>query len=219
VFGLVLALPVLLFGAFLALVALVFWWSLRHRRERSAMWTALATELPMDLVLGRSVPLGEAARAALLERHRVHGPKALLGRPHLACRQPSGATLRAGDTAQFGEGADELTLIQWEDPRWTLPLLAVRPRSPLASPFASPIEAFGDPEFDRTFEVFAPDAEAVRAVLGPELRSVLVTQGARWFWECCETSVAVSDGGLASVAEIRALIAGLSVVAGSLRQS
>jgi hypothetical protein len=213
------SLPLVTFLSFLVLVGGAFWWIRRHGQARRALWDSTASQLGFELVEGRNVPFGDPAQAALLARFGIHGPDALAHRRHLASRRDR-STYRLGDTTQLGDGGGDLTLAQIEDPTWRLPPFSVRPRggtSGLFGPFGPDAIPFTeDPAFDRTFEVLSPDPEAIRALLTPDARAALLVHGPRWFWEGCEQSFAVTDGGLSDAREAKALLAGLEVVARTL---
>jgi hypothetical protein len=121
--------------------------------------------------------------------------------------------VRLGDVIEAGDGSGDVTLATLEDPSLDLPLFSARPRGAFGAPPARAVPFREDPSFEAAFEVFGPDPDAVRATLTPDVRSLLLARGPRWYWQGSAQTLAVEPGGTAEADEAEALVAGLEAVA------
>jgi hypothetical protein len=202
-------------------VAGAFSWIDRHRTRRKELFEALAARLGFDIVEAQGVTLREAmadASAQPYQRFGLHRPRAIHGRWHLV-RGSGTAVVRLGDVVGLGDGSDDVTLATLEDPSLDLPLFSVRPRGAFGAPFERAVALPQDTEFEGRFEVFTPDAEAVRAILSAPVRALFVARGPRWYWQGSGQTLAVEPGGRAEADEAEALVAALEALAWALSRS
>jgi len=202
-------------GGVAVVVGGLFFWIKRHRARRTDMWRALAERLGFDVVEPQDIPLRDAmaeAAAQAYQRFGLHRPRAIHGRRHLL-RRSGASVVRLGDVTALGDGSDDVTLATLEDPSLDLPLFSVRPRGAFGAPSEPPVSLREDPGFEARFEVFAPDADAVRAILKPDVRAALLGRGPRWYWQGSGQTLAVEPGGTAQADEAEALVAGLEALA------
>lgn len=195
-------------------VAGAFFWIDRHRTRRRELFLSLAARLGFDVVEAQDVPLGEAmadAASQPYQRFALHRPRAIHDRRHLV-RGSGAAVVRLGDVTELGDSSNDVTLAALEDPSLFLPLFSVRPRGAFGAPRERPVPFREDPPFEAAFEVFGPDPDAVRATLTPEVRSLLLARGPRWYWQGSAQTLAVEPGGTAEADEAEALVAGLEAV-------
>ena len=214
--ALFLALAVMALGTVgLALaVAGAFFWIDRYHTRRRQVFESVAARLGFDVVEGQSVSLHAAMADAASQpylRFALHRPRAIHERRHLV-RGSGAAVVRVGDVVELGDGSDEVTLATLEDPSLDLPLFSVRPRGAFGAPSERPVSFPEDPEFEAGFQVFAPDAAAVRATLSAEVRALLLARGPRWYWQGSGQTLAVEPGGRAEADEAEALVTALEAL-------
>jgi hypothetical protein len=196
----------------------LFFWIEQHRGRRAAMWKALAERLGFDIVEAQDESLREAmadAAAQPYQRFGLHRPRAIHGRRHLV-RGSGAAVVRVGDVTEQGDGIDDVTLATLEDPSLDLPLFSVRPRGAFGAPSEPAVPFREDPGFEDRFQVFAPDADAVRATLVADVRRLILARN--WYWQGSGQTVAVGPGGRAEADEAEALVAGLEAFAQIVRR-
>ena len=196
-------------------VAGAFFWIQHYRGRRLEMWKALAARLGFDIVEAQSVTLRDLmadAASQPYQRFAVHRPREIHERRHLV-RGAGAAVVRLGDVTELGDGSSDVTLATLEDPSLDLPLFSVRGRLAFGAPFEPAVPFPEDPEFEARFQVFSPDAAAVRAILSSEVRALLLARGPRWYWQGSGQTLAVEAGGRAEADEAEALVAALEAFA------